>query len=120
MNPASGGAQAQIKKLEKNHAKHIAAYGEGNERRLTGKNETSSMCAPPAPPPPLPMFFRHLRSRGMETDLLFIEGYRVTHRDMPQCGTEVFRNLEASSKLFRSALKKTKNSFMLREQGDGL
>jgi glutamine synthetase len=35
--------QEQIKKLEKNHAKHIAAYGEGNERRLTGKHETSSM-----------------------------------------------------------------------------
>ena len=29
---------------------HIASYGEGNERRLTGKHETSSMhdfrCAP--------------------------------------------------------------------------
>ncbi len=37
--------QEQIKKLEKNHAKHIAGYGEGNERRLTGKHETSSMCA---------------------------------------------------------------------------
>jgi glutamine synthetase len=35
--------QEQIKKLEKNHAKHIAAYGEGNERRLTGKHETSSI-----------------------------------------------------------------------------
>eukprot|EP01025_Chloroclados_australasicus_P047168 TRINITY_DN5241_c0_g1_i2.p2 TRINITY_DN5241_c0_g1~~TRINITY_DN5241_c0_g1_i2.p2 ORF type:complete len:407 (-),score=53.22 TRINITY_DN5241_c0_g1_i2:255-1475(-) len=31
------------KKLEKRHAVHIAAYGEGNERRLTGKHETSSM-----------------------------------------------------------------------------
>jgi hypothetical protein len=28
--------QEQIKKLEKRHAAHIAAYGEGNERRLTG------------------------------------------------------------------------------------
>jgi hypothetical protein len=27
----------------KRHAVHIAAYGEGNERRLTGKHETSSM-----------------------------------------------------------------------------
>ena len=27
----------QISKLEKRHAVHIAAYGEGNERRLTGK-----------------------------------------------------------------------------------
>jgi glutamine synthetase len=35
--------QEQIKKLEKRHAAHIAAYGEGNERRLTGKHETSSM-----------------------------------------------------------------------------
>lgn len=26
----------QIAKLEKRHAVHIAAYGEGNERRLTG------------------------------------------------------------------------------------
>nr|QKR71514.1 glutamine synthetase [Ulva prolifera] len=31
------------KKLEKTHALHIAEYGEGNERRLTGKHETSSM-----------------------------------------------------------------------------
>lgn len=30
-------------KLAKVHAVHIAAYGEGNERRLTGKHETSSM-----------------------------------------------------------------------------
>jgi glutamine synthetase len=29
--------QEQIKKLEKRHAAHIAAYGEGNERRLTGE-----------------------------------------------------------------------------------
>ena len=27
----------QIAKLEKRHAVHIAAYGEGNERRLTGE-----------------------------------------------------------------------------------
>ena len=35
--------QNQIAKLGKRHAVHIAAYGEGNERRLTGKHETSSM-----------------------------------------------------------------------------
>lgn len=35
--------QQQIAKLEKRHAYHIAQYGEGNERRLTGKHETSSM-----------------------------------------------------------------------------
>lgn len=35
--------QEQVKKLEKRHAVHIAGYGEGNERRLTGKHETSSM-----------------------------------------------------------------------------
>jgi len=35
--------QEQIAKLEKRHAYHIAQYGEGNERRLTGKHETSSM-----------------------------------------------------------------------------
>ena len=34
-----------IGKLEKRHAVHIAGYGEGNERRLTGKHETSSMDA---------------------------------------------------------------------------
>lgn len=28
--------QKQIEKLEKKHALHIASYGEGNERRLTG------------------------------------------------------------------------------------
>jgi len=32
-----------IEKLGKKHAEHIAAYGEGNERRLTGKHETASM-----------------------------------------------------------------------------
>ncbi len=35
--------QAHCKKLESRHAVHIAAYGEGNERRLTGKHETSGM-----------------------------------------------------------------------------
>lgn len=35
--------QKQIAKLEKRHAVHIAGYGEGNERRLTGKHETSSI-----------------------------------------------------------------------------
>jgi len=32
-----------ITKLEKRHKEHIAAYGEGNERRLTGKHETADM-----------------------------------------------------------------------------
>ena len=32
-----------IGKLEIKHAQHIAAYGEGNERRLTGRHETASM-----------------------------------------------------------------------------
>ncbi|CAM9453822.1 unnamed protein product, partial [Ascophyllum nodosum] len=32
-----------IKKLGDKHAEHIAAYGEGNERRLTGRHETASM-----------------------------------------------------------------------------
>ena len=35
--------QKQIAKLEKRHAVHIASYGEGNERRLTGLHETSSI-----------------------------------------------------------------------------
>eukprot|EP01026_Neomeris_dumetosa_P054271 TRINITY_DN4878_c0_g2_i1.p1 TRINITY_DN4878_c0_g2~~TRINITY_DN4878_c0_g2_i1.p1 ORF type:complete len:400 (-),score=77.26 TRINITY_DN4878_c0_g2_i1:265-1464(-) len=35
--------QRQIEKLKKRHAVHIAHYGEGNERRLTGKHETSSI-----------------------------------------------------------------------------
>lgn len=35
--------QKQVEKLGKRHAVHIAAYGEGNERRLTGKHETSSI-----------------------------------------------------------------------------
>ncbi len=35
--------QKQIEKLGKRHGHHIALYGEGNERRLTGKHETSSM-----------------------------------------------------------------------------
>ena len=41
------GGYAAIKEaceaLGKNHMKHIKAYGEGNERRLTGKHETNSM-----------------------------------------------------------------------------
>lgn len=32
-----------IEKLGKRHAEHIAAYGEGNERRLTGRHETANM-----------------------------------------------------------------------------
>ncbi|KAI3757101.1 hypothetical protein L6452_04634 [Arctium lappa] len=32
-----------IEKLEKRHLEHIAAYGEGNERRLTGKHETADI-----------------------------------------------------------------------------
>lgn len=35
--------QKHIAKLEKRHAVHIAGYGEGNERRLTGLHETSSI-----------------------------------------------------------------------------
>jgi hypothetical protein len=32
-----------IKKLEARHIEHIAAYGEGNERRLTGRHETADI-----------------------------------------------------------------------------
>jgi glutamine synthetase len=32
-----------IKKLEARHMEHIAAYGEGNERRLTGRHETANI-----------------------------------------------------------------------------
>jgi len=32
-----------VEKLGKKHAEHIRVYGEGNERRLTGKHETASM-----------------------------------------------------------------------------
>lgn len=32
-----------MKKLERRHKLHIDAYGEGNERRLTGKHETASI-----------------------------------------------------------------------------
>lgn len=41
---AEGGYEAIIKaieKLSKKHAEHIAIYGDGNERRLTGKHETA-------------------------------------------------------------------------------
>jgi len=34
---------AMMPKLEKRHAEHIAVYGQGNERRLTGKHETASV-----------------------------------------------------------------------------
>jgi hypothetical protein len=32
-----------IEKLRLRHKEHIAAYGEGNERRLTGKHETANI-----------------------------------------------------------------------------
>lgn len=32
-----------IEKLGKRHKEHIAAYGEGNERRLTGHHETADI-----------------------------------------------------------------------------
>lgn len=32
-----------IEKLRKRHKEHIAAYGEGNERRLTGHHETADI-----------------------------------------------------------------------------
>ena len=32
-----------INKMKLKHEVHIAAYGEGNERRLTGKHETASI-----------------------------------------------------------------------------
>ena len=32
-----------MKKLEFKHKEHLILYGEGNEQRLTGKHETSSM-----------------------------------------------------------------------------
>ena len=31
-----------IKKLKKHHSKHMKVYGEGNEKRMTGKHETAS------------------------------------------------------------------------------
>jgi glutamine synthetase len=44
---APGGFKAAIlpaiEKLSKKHDEHIKAYGEGNERRLTGKHETQSI-----------------------------------------------------------------------------
>lgn len=35
--------KAAIEKLKLRHREHIAAYGEGNERRLTGKHETADI-----------------------------------------------------------------------------
>eukprot|EP00850_Spirogloea_muscicola_P012362 SM000079S22480 [mRNA] locus=s79:447671:451529:+ [translate_table: standard] len=35
--------EAAIEKLSKKHAEHIAVYGIGNERRLTGKHETANI-----------------------------------------------------------------------------
>jgi glutamine synthetase len=45
MREAGGYAKiiAAIEKLGKKHEEHIAAYGEGNERRLTGQHETASI-----------------------------------------------------------------------------
>lgn len=35
--------KGQIEKLRARHSEHIAVYGDGNERRLTGKDDTMSM-----------------------------------------------------------------------------
>merc|ERR1711904_311341 len=45
MREAGGYAKiiAAIEKLGKKHEEHIAAYGEGNERRLTGAHETAAI-----------------------------------------------------------------------------
>ena len=43
---ADGGYEVIKKAIEKlglRHREHIAAYGEGNERRLTGKHETANI-----------------------------------------------------------------------------
>lgn len=43
---ADGGYEIIKKAIEKlglRHKEHIAAYGEGNERRLTGKHETADI-----------------------------------------------------------------------------
>ena len=32
-----------VEKLEKSHTEHLKVYGKGNEKRLTGKNETCKM-----------------------------------------------------------------------------
>jgi glutamine synthetase len=44
--PALGGIKEMeraIARLRERHAEHIAAYGSGNERRLTGKHDTAAM-----------------------------------------------------------------------------
>ena len=43
---AYGEIIAAIEKLEKKHKEHIDAYGEGNERRLTGAHETAPITQP--------------------------------------------------------------------------
>lgn len=46
MREGSGGMkyiEDMMKEFEKNHLLHMQLYGEGNEKRLTGKHETSSM-----------------------------------------------------------------------------
>lgn len=43
---AAGGIEVIRKAIEKlglRHKEHIAAYGEGNERRLTGRHETANI-----------------------------------------------------------------------------
>lgn len=35
--------EAAMKKLESRHVEHIKVYGEGNDQRMTGAHETSSL-----------------------------------------------------------------------------
>ena len=43
VDPPSGFSRPSASQLGARHSAHIAAYGEGNERRLTGKYETADI-----------------------------------------------------------------------------
>ena len=45
MFPSCRVIQAAIKKLSLRHDTHIKVYGKDNERRLTGRHETASVCS---------------------------------------------------------------------------
>ena len=57
-----------IYKLGARHAEHIAYYGEGNDRRLTGKHETASIHN-----------FRHGKKKKKKGAHLFCEASVVAH-----------------------------------------
>ena len=102
MRKAGGYAviETAIRRLGAKHAEHIAAYGEGNERRLTGKYETAGMPVTPPVTTARNMPVAHARSAPLGSYARFPFGktdintfsYGVANRG---CSIRIPRTTEA-------------------------